>query len=567
MTNASGDGAPLKRTENDRLRLWLIWLGLAALSLVLTSPGLHQGIGQIPEEVRRVSIGVDIASSGDLNPHWFGHPATLLLYALSLFYKVLELFGATGNLRDLYLSNPEPLFLIGRILARVAAAMSVVLTFELAKRLMQARWALLTAALTAWNPLFVMHAHRARADHILTLFLLLGILMLIKLQRNHEARQANALAALTGLAITFKYTAASLLGATLASLAGRDGLGRNWLQTALRLIAICLLVSFIASPFLYLDWTTSLANLARETGKRGGWNPLGSLFTMVIVSRFAFSDIGALVLAGACWRGLRQLRPLASWPNLLANRQGDPLLSLVLVTVAYSLQTFAASTYNPTWFTPLVPMLTIVIVMQLRQLPRWLGNKRSWVTALLLMTIVAHQWAELRPINQWRLLPGNTSTAERWLQSKVKPGQSVLLLQASEDDPHGRFPRIRVPRTTLLIATEGGEIKPVCQGEEGDLYTSDRPLSKEACFPRPWFRTHTREPLEKLTKRYDWVVLSNRKPPSSADLAWMGKLKPALELRRPPIQLRLSYPSSNNFPHGDYGVWQEVRIYQRQVSP
>jgi hypothetical protein len=73
--------------------------------------------------------------------------------------------------------------------------------------------------------------------------------------------------------------------------------------------------------------------------------------------------------------------------------------------------------------------------------------------------------------------------------------------------------------------------------------------------------------LQTLLKRYDWVVLSNRKPPSRADLAWMGKLRPSLELKRPAIRQRLSYPSSNNFPHGDYGVWQEVRVYQRQVSP
>jgi len=566
LSQALGDGSPLSRAPGDSQRRWLVWLGLAALSLALTSPGLTQGLGHIPEEVRRVSIAVGIADSGDLNPHWFGHPATLLIYALSIFYKGLGIITGTGNLRDLYLSNPAPLFLIGRILARLAAAFSVVLTYELARRLMPVRWALLTAALTAWNPLFVMHAHRARVDHLLTVFLLLGILMLIRLQTNPEPRQANALAALTGLAITFKYTAASLLAATLASLAGREGLGRTWLRTALRLIAICALVSFIASPFLYLDWSTSLANLARETGKRSGLNPLDSLFTMVVVSRYAFSDIGALVLAAACWRGLRQLRQLPSWPSLLANRQGDPLLSLVLVVLVYTLQTFAASTYNPTWFTPLVPMLTIVIVMQLQHLPGWLKGK-PWLASLLLLLIVVHQWSELRPINHWRQLPGNTTTAEHWLARHVKPGQSVLLLQASEDDPHGRFPRIRIPGITLVVATERGGITPVCQGEQGERFNSTLPLSQEPCFPRPWFRSRTREPLQSLLNRYDWVVLSNRKPPSREDLAWLGKLRPSLELKRPAIRQRLSYPSSNNFPHGDYGVWQEVRVYQRQVSP
>ena len=156
------------------MKPWMIWFILFGISLCLTFPGLDQGLNHIPEDVRRVSIAVDIANSGNLNPNWFGHPATFLIYILAAFYKFVNLFSIKGTPFDQYLLNPEPFFLFGRILSRFAAATSVILTYKLANKFLNKKWAFAAAIFTASNPLFVMHAHRVRSDHILTCFLLLG---------------------------------------------------------------------------------------------------------------------------------------------------------------------------------------------------------------------------------------------------------------------------------------------------------------------------------------------------------------------------------------------------------
>jgi len=38
-------------------------------------------------------------------------------------------------------------------------------------------------------------------------------------------------------------------------------------------------------------------------------------------------------------------------------------------------------------------------------------------------------------------------------------------------------------------------------------------------------------------------------------------LKPVANFSRPNIRHRLSYPPSNSFPEGDYGMWREIQIY------
>ena len=64
---------------------------------------------------------------------------------------------------------------------------------------------IVAAIFTASNPLFVMHAHRVRSDHILTCFLLLGTLFIIELQKDCEPREIIKIAINSGLAFTYKY--------------------------------------------------------------------------------------------------------------------------------------------------------------------------------------------------------------------------------------------------------------------------------------------------------------------------------------------------------------------------
>lgn len=558
--------------------LWAIRIGLALLGLVIFYPGLWQGIGATPEEVRRVAIAVDMLSTGDLNPHWYGHPASLLVYGLAGIYKLVGWWSGGVDWRQVYLTDPEPLFVIGRVLARLSAALAVVFTFELGRSLLPLPWAVMAAISTAINPVFVMSASRLRADHLLTIFLLLAVLGLIRMQRRCDPLTPWLLAALAGVAVTFKYLAMPILACVLLALAARDGFGRRQILTLLGLTSLFLLVVFLFSPYLFLDWRTAFADVIGETSKRNDWRPLLAVGRIVAACRYAFSSVGFVLLVLACLRGIRhwfliglpRWKPLVAW---LANRGGDPWISMTLLTVIYMLQTLSASSYNVTWLAPVVPMLTLAVFRQLRDGWRmcrtwsgnqWLAQSGSFLALVLMVAMLSQQALEWRLISKMRSLPGITAVAQSWLSSHVKPGDRVLFMQASGREAIGFFPRIAVRDVELHAWSESGSVGRVCPGEQGDGFeTTGRLLEAMECYPRPFMRSFQPAPLLELVKKYDFVVLTSVARIEAVDQRIFAGTRPILQLSRPPIVSLRDYPQAYNFPHGDYGNWREIRIYAR----
>lgn len=348
---------------------------------------------------------------------------------------------------------------------------------------------------------------------------------------------------------------------------------------ALRLLLICILTAFLFSPFLFIDWRTSLADLANETTKGTGWSPQTSVIAMVTVSRYAFSDVGAGMLALGAGRGLQSVWRAARTGKgnlraLLANRQGDPMPGLVLVVLAYSLLTLMNTIYSEKWFAAMVPFLSIVIVVQLRWLPTCLG--RPWGNVLahrfggiasigLLLLIAQHQLVELASLSRMRLQPSTTARAETWLAQHVRAGQSVLLLQGSRVSPHAQFPRIRVPAVQLFTVAPAETIQRVCPGEAAHVHRSDGPLSNTSCYPRPTLPSQSRQPLTTLLKRFDFIVVSNgqKQPLTPEEVTWLNKVPATLTLVRPPSHHRLSYPR-RSIPDGEWGAWPDIRIYRHK---
>lgn len=560
-----------------RWRIWLLRIGCLLGSLLLVAPGFTQGIGATPEEVRRVAIAIEMVTGGDWNPHWFGHPASLLLYGLALAYKLFAWLAGGLDLRELYLRDPTLLFLIGRALARLAAAASVVLTFELGRRFLPLGWAILAAALTAMNPVFVMSAHRLRVDHLLSLFLLIGVFLLIRMQRSQERKPPFGIAAVAAIAVSYKYTAAALLVDAVLSFLARWGFGRRQLWDVVRAIAVFGVVLFVCSPYLLLDWQMAWRDIAGEVGKKSGWNPLISLSMIIDICRYSFTDVGCLLLALGGLRFVldRRWARWQSWRDLFANSEASPLRAIAMLTVLYCLITLSASTYNATWLAPLVPMLALLLTDQARRLSQGTGlsrkpSARFWrsLAVVVLVSSLAGQASELHTITRMRLRPGNTALAQAWLASHVKPGQRVLLLQAAEQAGGGLYPRIAVADVQLDRVAEDGTTEPICREEGGDRYGGvGRLEALQMCYPRPSLRSFSAQSLAHWLRTYDFVVVASDAALSAKQREWLAQNQPVLALPAPQIRQRLAYPVVTNFPHGDYGNWRGIHVYARQPSP
>lgn len=567
MEPSSSTGA----TDGDPLR-WHAWSGIAALTLLTTWPGIQQGLGRLPEEVTRIAISSQITSSGDLNPHWFGHPATLLIYLLAGLYKLILWITGIQDIRQLYLSNPSILFLSARIVARLAAVGSTILTFEFGKTLLPFRWALASALLLAINPLFTMHAHRARADHLLTIALLAGAWLLLRLQTKPSAQRAVLLSAFTGVAVTFKYSAASLMISWLISLVASGGMNWRSLVRCLKLVAIAACSAIIASPFLLLSWHEAWGGLGSEIVKDSTWEPHLNALLLINVLRYSLSALGVIILSIAAIRGLHHCWRVGprGVQLMLANPVGNPVSSLSLVYIVYILGTFMASTYNATWLAPATPFLSIILMLELRNLQeymdrRWRPVSGQIVVACLIGLMAWNQLNKLHSVSSMRQLPGTTSAAEAWLRMNVHPGDSVLLLQPTEAKEPAHFPRIQVPGVEIFISDQLGSITRVCQGEQGSHYATSLSLLSEPCYPRPIFRSISGQSLEQLSQRFDFVIYSNRLLlPKSKVVASLREFE-IKSFTPPPSKVMLGY-SENPFPQGDAGAWSAIQIFHKNTN-
>ena len=563
------------------------WAALAVLTLIVVWPGFQQGLGYIPEEVRRVAIAVQMAHSGDLNPHWFGHPASLLLYCLSAIYKSLSLASAWGalggtwaDLRAAYLPDPAALYLIGRGLARIAAVVAVIATLEVGARFMARPWALTAAALTAINPVFITNANRLRSDHILTFFMLLGVLTVSKsLTATRPERRQVWSGVLSGLAITYKYLAGCILVAQVAVLATLEKPRPERCRLIFAVIRAACIASFVASPFLWLDLPRALRDVFWEaTKKKTQWNPLASLETIAEVIRYGFGDLAGLILLGvaviALWKLLRFGRAELRASVRSAGEKSYP--ALILILLIYLGSTMLSSRWNGAWLAPVVPFFTLILIREsLRGLA--LLQSLSWppararaaglsLMALLVVVTVASQLSDGASIRAIRSSQTVMERSEAWIEKNVPPGSRILLWQPVADQD-GFFPRIRVEGATLLRLDDTGARERVCEGETIVRYETAKAITKEKCFPRPRVRSQSPDGRPPALEGLDFLITSSRLPPAVVISGASGEqIEPVADFAKPLFRQRLAYPTQAGFPEGDYGMWRHIRIYSLRRS-
>src|SRR5438128_6832289 len=94
-----------------------------------------------------VSHAVLILNTRDLNPHWFGPPASTTIYALCAVYTCLYVGGRTlGRIRDaadfrnLFLTDPTAFYLSGRLVSALVGVATILAVWFIVHRLL-GRWA------------------------------------------------------------------------------------------------------------------------------------------------------------------------------------------------------------------------------------------------------------------------------------------------------------------------------------------------------------------------------------------------------------------------------------------
>jgi hypothetical protein len=365
------DGPRLFSAQMPRIDWLLTIILLAALVLRLWSVAFGLPALTDPDELMFELGAYRMIDGGQLNPEWFGHPATTTMYMLALIdVAVLGLGLATGrftsveNFAAAIYADPGILVLPHRIAIVLIAVAGVALAYRLATRLFDRPTGLVTAAILTVSPVHITYSQLVRSDMMATVFMLAAMLGALAYARHGSIRALVATGFCVALAITTKWPFAvaflSLAGAVL--LRWRDGLesGRRTFMLLAAAAAGTVAAMVLISPFLIIEWNTVVTNLRGEVrphhlGATGGslidnalWYIRGPFVRALGITGLALAAIGAVFavrsrefVAVALVTGIAML-VLASSQNIVWERWILAMVPLLAMLMALALVRVAA---------------------------------------------------------------------------------------------------------------------------------------------------------------------------------------------------------------------------------
>jgi len=237
-------------------------LGLVALALSVRVIGLDWGLPSAqqlgsfhPDEVDIAGRAALMASTSDLNPHFFNY-GTATIYATAALGAMLRL------------STNAEWHLLCRLLTALLGTATVALTFSLARSLLTAEprnaTALLAAGLLALAPGHVVHSHFATVDVPAAFFVVASATCAAQMFHSNSLRWPALASVCAGLAAATKYNMglAILFVPTASWLAHRDrallpaAAPASWSILAPFVVLPAALAFLVSCPFALIDFST-----------------------------------------------------------------------------------------------------------------------------------------------------------------------------------------------------------------------------------------------------------------------------------------------------------------------
>jgi hypothetical protein len=419
--------------KNQRLaaRALLVALLLAGLAWRLNNIGFGLPSLYDPDEPIFMIKALELLQKGTLNPGWFGHPGSTTIYLLALIDLSVILAGlASGRFASVEgfaaaaYADPGMLFVPSRVAMAIAGIACVGLTYLIGRRLMGPACGLVAAALLAFNPLHIAWSQVVRTDIMASLFMLGCILFAIAAAQSGRWKDYVLAGAFTGLAVATKWPAVAVFVAVAGAAVQRTLEGHGAVRQMRRLAASGLAVlgaTFLASPYIFLDWRTVLANVTGEM-RPGHLGHTGGTFAENLAWYLQHQVAGsmgwpglALAVAGAAIIGRKSL--VGRW-------------TLLPVVAAFFAIICSQNLVWSRWILPVLPLLCLfaaaaVVAVGRWAAARWNVHQAGAVTALAAAALLP---AVDGAIAQSAERANDTrARAAAWAAANIPPGSRVVI--------------------------------------------------------------------------------------------------------------------------------------------
>lgn len=416
----------------SRAAIFLLALGLRVYGIQYGLPYIYTA----DAESRFVNPAVRMVTTGDLNPHWFGHPGSTVMYLLSMLYSLYFAVGrVVGTIADLnhfgtsLETDPTAFYLIGRGTVALLGALTVVLVYRVAYYIYDEPTGLLAALFLAVSPLHHRFSQFARTDIPATFLVVLAVLFALRVVKRPDTRSYALAGFFVGLATATKYTSAlaifPLLLAHCVARAKRGVLNRD-LAVGLGFVLIGFLMG---APFVLLDWRTALRDIAVENRP----SHLGA-------DRLPGLRNHLWYLTGPLNWGLTMpIEVLASLGVVLAmvRRKRSELL-LLSFPLLYFAVIGAARLRWDRWIIPVLPFATMFAAYAVAVLVEKVHIRQGWGLSLAAVLLAIVPTARILHYD-YRISQEDTRTlARRWVEGNIPIGTRI-----AQDWYSGPLPRDR----------------------------------------------------------------------------------------------------------------------------
>jgi 4-amino-4-deoxy-L-arabinose transferase-like glycosyltransferase len=455
------------QAPSQKQRVCLLCLILAATWLYTW--GLQRNLPYTIEADENIFVerAVQMASTGNLNPGWFGNPGSTLLYPLVAIYRLWYLWHGSPapDLLNWFTSAPWSFYFLARLLSVAYTLLAVCLTYQIGRIVFTPTIGLIGVTFLLSYPTMLFHIKSVRTDSVGLLFALLICWFSLQLYRRPSYRYQIMAGIMLGLGVAGRYFLVLFTPLLVwlhwlawrglsSSAAGQDSGGHEFVKRTLggyaRGLAVVLLAMglgfALSTPYFLLDFPTAWHDLVIEGRSThpgaDGLSPLGNFFWYwreITQSQYGALQTGFAVIGLLLIVRRRRLLPL----------------SLVGITVIFLTGLSLSPLHWLRWTMPILPLAALVSAAGLEATVAGLmqgQRQRLYQPLLLALTLaaVAMPGAQSVQLSVQDAMPSTRLTARLWLLQHLPPDArliqepyTALLL----DDP-------RVTTTQISLGTE-----------------------------------------------------------------------------------------------------------------
>jgi len=404
-------------------------LFLIATVFLLGSLGMTSDLkySRMSTETEQINFALKFGA-GDFNPHHFVHPP-FFAYILFILYgaifatgKLLGVFHSALDYEILYYTTPQFFLIIARIFILFIAALSIIITYKIGKRLFDKKIAILACGFLVFSQLFISATHYATGEVPLLLMSLAAFYFIVRIFEDGHLKYYISAGLLIGLAIATKYNAGLLIAPFLCAGLISQRPAVSEIKKIFMGLAFIVIGFFIGCPFAFFDYKVFYSEIIKQFGRMRSltynfesWkaDKPGWLYLWTDTFPFSFS-----------WPGVILVFISLIWGIFYRNRK---ICLLLIFVVLYLISSARWTAVKPRYYIHIFPFMCIIASYFLFEISHRLSKYKKYVLIIATSIVFACGGIEIFKFENSIFFQPYSISAKDWIEQEIPQGSKIAI--------------------------------------------------------------------------------------------------------------------------------------------